>query len=255
MTTQRSDELHFESASASHQGRVRKYNEDSVYAGNEAGVWVVADGMGGHNNGNLASTMIVEAAARVQQAQSLESLAIAFRAEIDGVNSALAKMSNGDSGLLVGSTAVALLVHAEEFTCLWAGDSRCYLLRGGQLAQVSHDHTEVQDLVDTGAITPTEARTWPRRNVITRAVGADQDFHLDSARGRVDPGDCFILCSDGLTGHVEDGEIRDIASHSSARAACERLVALALERGGKDNVSVIVIKVSRREATVAVQRW
>ncbi len=244
----------FEIASRTDHGRVRKFNEDSIFTSATLGVWLVADGMGGHNDGNVASTMIADAMHAIGEKCSQGDLDESFRQQVQAVNARLLNISNGDAALLVGSTVVALLIKGQTFSCIWAGDSRCYLVRGGTIAQVSHDHTEVQELVDRGAITLSEAKTWPRRNVITRAVGADYDLQLDSVSGSVGHDDCFVLCSDGLTGHVSDQEILANVGWSKSQDACDRLINLALERGGRDNVSVIVIQVSRRDKTTIVQR-
>lgn len=244
----------FETASRTHQGHVRKFNEDSIFTNPNVGIWLVADGMGGHNDGNVASSMIAEAVSAFGEADKTPNLVHNFQLEIDSVNRRLLAISNGDNALLVGSTVVALIIADDTFSCLWAGDSRCYLIRAGSISQVSHDHTEVQELVDRGAISPQEAKTWPRRNVITRAVGADDGLQLETVSGIVRHGDCFILCSDGLTGHVSDAEILETVRWSRSDEACNRLVEMALDRGGKDNVSVIVVHASSRDKTTIVQR-
>ena len=246
--------FNFDVASRTDQGKVRKFNEDSIFASSELGIWLVADGMGGHNDGNVASTMIAEAVQSLHQEHDLKDIDESFRQQVQAVNTRLLGISNGDTALLVGSTVVALLIEGTTFSCIWAGDSRCYLVRDGLISQVSHDHTEVQDLLDQGAITLSEAASWPRRNVITRAVGADYDLQLESVSGFVEHNDCFVLCSDGLTGHVNDQEILASVSWSKSQDACDRLVGLALERGGKDNVSVVVVQVSRRDHTTIVKR-
>jgi serine/threonine protein phosphatase PrpC len=250
-----SDILLFDSAAVTHQGLVRKYNEDSIFSEPARGFWLVADGMGGHKDGNVASAMVVDAAKAATGRHGDVELASVFVNELDQVNLRLVGLANGDDHSLVGSTVAALIIQHGRYTCLWAGDSRCYLVRAGNIRQVSRDHTEVQELVDRGTITPAEALTWPRRNVITRAVGAQADFQADAASDTVESGDCFVLCSDGLTGHVSDAEILDAVSWTGARDACDKLVNLALARGGKDNVSVIVITATRRDAKTVVQSW
>ena len=244
----------FETASRTHQGHVRKFNEDSIFTNPNVGIWLVADGMGGHNDGNVASAMIAEAAGALGETEKTSNLVDDFKVKIDLVNRRLLAISNGDNALLVGSTVVALIIASDAFSCLWAGDSRCYLIRAGAISQVSHDHTEVQELVDRGTISPQEAKTWPRRNVITRAVGADDGLQLETVSGIVIHGDCFILCSDGLTGHVSDAEIHETALWSGPSDACDRLVKMALDRGGKDNVSVIVVHATSVDKTTIVQR-
>jgi protein phosphatase len=236
-----------------HRGNVRKQNEDSIFASPEMGLWLVADGMGGHSDGKMASSMIAEAAGRIAAVAPLEALATALLGQLAQVNAQLLAHAEAN-GNVVGSTIVALLIGGGEYRCLWAGDSRCYLVRGGHIRQISRDHTEVQELVDRQVITPAEAKSWPRRNVITRAIGAQPDAGIEQAAGSLRHGDCFLLCSDGLTAHVEDDEILAVVSRLPVEAACETLLALALQRGGKDNISVIVVKVDANEATVVVKR-
>jgi protein phosphatase len=135
------------------------------------------------------------------------------------------------------------LAHGQHFVCIWSGDSRAYLLRGGEYVQVSYDHTEVNELLHRGAITPEQAESWPRKNVITRAIGVHEQPMTDERLGALAAGDTFLLCSDGLTEHVEDPEMAQILLSNTAQSACEKLVALTLERGARDNVTVVVIRV------------
>jgi protein phosphatase len=246
-------QIAYESASVTHEGRVRKFNEDSVFSDEHHGVWIVADGMGGHKSGNIASAMVADAAQSLGPSSSAAELVSRLSHHLQSVNARLLTMSDGDSRSLVGTTVVALLFHGDSYACVWAGDSRCYLIRGNQISQLSHDHTEVQELVDSGAISREEARFWPRRNVITRAVGAERELDLDMVTGRIEPGDSFLLCSDGLTGHVDEREIQSAVRSSGAREACEKLLNLALERGGRDNISVVIINVMRRSDATVIQ--
>lgn len=241
--------LEFETAAVTHPGHVRQFNEDSVFTSDRDGVWVVADGMGGHRDGNVASAMITAVAETIQTPGTLSDLSEDFSRGIENVNEILLAKSNGQDHLLIGSTIAALLIRQHAYVCLWAGDSRCYLVRRGRIEQISRDHTEVQDLVDRGVLTRSEARTWPRRNVITRAVGAEARLALERTQGEVQAGDCFILCSDGLTGHVEDLEILSSVQWASAQQASDRLLSLALERGGKDNISIIIVNVTSHDTS------
>jgi serine/threonine protein phosphatase PrpC len=246
-----SHDYHFKTATATHPGHVRKVNEDSVYADAKRGIWLVADGMGGHRDGGVASTMIVEAVVRNSASADMMS---GLLASVDEVNQDLLRRSNGVHENIIGSTLNALIVEGRTYTCLWAGDSRCYLVRAGTLKQLSQDHTEVQELLDSGAITQQEAKTWPRRNVITRAVGVDRDLELDAVSGEIEYDDCFILCSDGLTGHVSDAEILARSRKATPEAACTELLNLALERGGKDNISIIVVQASKADTTIVLEQ-
>jgi serine/threonine protein phosphatase PrpC len=138
---------------------------------------------------------------------------------------------------------------------VWAGDSRIYLYRRGQLFQLSRDHTEVQELLDRGAISPEEARTWPRRNVITRAIGVWEDLSLEMAHGQIQPDDKFLICSDGLIAHVSDDEIRDMLEGNPPEETCRSLIALTLARGGSDNVTVVVIHFRMSPSVVKAHDW
>jgi serine/threonine protein phosphatase PrpC len=240
----------FDTATVTHPGHVRKVNEDAVYVNPRRGIWLVADGMGGHRDGGIASSMIVEAVKNISDSNSVLSDLLA---SVEGVNEKLLQRSNGLHEHIVGSTVNVLIVEGRRYTCLWAGDSRCYLARGGTVKQLSQDHTEVQELVNSGAITKQEALTWPRRNVITRAIGVDRDLELDAISGEIENGDCFILCSDGLTGHVSDDEILAMVRKYSPKIACDELLNLALQRGGKDNISIIIAQTSKADSTIILE--
>ena len=147
-----------------------------------------------------------------------------------------------DRNTTIGTTLAALLVHDVHYACVWAGDSRIYLVRSGAIALVSHDHTEVQDLVDQGIITEEERRTSPRRNVITRAIGVTNEPELEIKQGVLAPGHTFVICSDGLTNHVADEEILGMLLAQSVEDACHAMIGLAIERGGTDNVTAVVVR-------------
>jgi protein phosphatase len=232
----------FETGAASDRGRVRDINEDNWYADESCGVWLVADGMGGHTNGKLASFKIVESARSVGHAVSAPDLLSRFTDRMFRANDELLAFSASRDNMVLGSTMVSVLIFGSHFACVWAGDSRAYLVRGGDMHQVSRDHTEVQDLLDRGVINAEQANSWPRRNVITRAVGVFSDLELETIHGQVMDGDRFVLCSDGLTGHVNDEEIHEIVARHGSQEACNRLVDLTLERGAKDNVTVVVAR-------------
>ena len=234
--------FNFETGLATDPGKVRDVNEDNCLADAERGIWLVADGMGGHTNGKLASAKIVEAAATIGRAASAPDLLARFHDRMLGANRELQDIAGRSEDTVIGATVVSVLIFGNYCACVWSGDSRVYLLRDGVIAQVSRDHTEVQDLVERGLLTPQEAKTWPRRNVITRAIGVFDDPQLETVHGKVLPGDRFILCSDGLTGHVEDEEILDIAGTYAPQEACDRLVDLTLERGASDNVTVVITR-------------
>jgi protein phosphatase len=145
-------------------------------------------------------------------------------------------------GGTIGTTIAVLLAYDSRFACVWSGDSRIYLVRDRAIIPQSRDHTEVQELIAEGRLKPEEARTWPRRNVVTRAIGVHVDPELEMRDGVLQAGDAFVLCSDGLTAHVEDSEIlREVTTNTSQRA-CDALIALTLARGAADNVTVVVAR-------------
>ncbi|PSJ57015.1 PP2C family protein-serine/threonine phosphatase [Kumtagia ephedrae] len=233
--------IRFESFGLTHPGRVRDLNEDRFLIAPRSGLWLVADGMGGHDSGEVASSAIVDYLATLGVASSAPDLRARFEDRIVRANARIWQIAQARGGT-IGSTVAALLAFDRQFACIWLGDSRVYLVRDGVLTQLSHDHTEVQELLDRGVLTPAEARVWPRRNVITRAVGAEEEISTDMELGQTRPGDVFVLNTDGLTAHVTDDEIRDAVLAAPAEAACRMLVDRALERGGTDNVTVVVVK-------------
>ena len=230
-----------EDFSATHVGEVRSENEDSFVAVPQSQVWVVADGMGGHVNGKLASSTIVAAVANGTFGASLEQVCDELAETIHAANAEIYAKSI-EAGSQMGSTFVALVIRDGEFAVLWSGDSRAYVFRGGQLIQLTADHTQVQAMIDRGLLTPEEALTHPMRHVLARAVGVEEELDIDAVRDFVEPRDLFLLCSDGLYGLVSDDEIAGILAESGA-AACEELIGLCLERGAPDNVTVTLVSV------------
>ena len=234
--------LPFESYGVSHKGCVRQVNEDSYLIEPRSGVWVVADGMGGHDAGEIASASIVEHLSTVGIATSAPDLRARFVDRLRMAHSDIRGMADS-RGATIGSTVAALLAIDGKFACLWLGDSRVYLVRDGTISQVSHDHTEVQELLDQGAITEAEAESWPRRNVITRAIGVSDEINVDFRQGDLLPGDVFVLGTDGLTAHVSDAEIESAVVSATPQAACEELLAKVLARGGTDNVTIVLVRI------------
>jgi serine/threonine protein phosphatase PrpC len=236
-------EVVFEAEDRSHVGCVRKLNEDRVLSHVEMGLWAVADGMGGHQAGDLASTMLVDALAEIDTLGSGYAFLDNVQDTVQRVNRTLVAHARLSApGTVIGSTLVALLAYEGHFACLWAGDSRAYLLRSGRFEQITRDHSMVQELIDSGALNRMEARSYGRSNVITRAVGVDDRLALDIHTGPIEEGDLFLLCSDGLTTMVEDGEIAAILLHEPLAAAADRLISLTLDRGAKDNVSIVLVR-------------
>ena len=232
----------FETGELSDVGCRRSINEDSLLARPDCGLWVVSDGMGGHTAGDFASQAIVGELETIGHAASPEDLEARFMERIVRANETIvAHAAELDRGT-IGATLVALLVNGDDFACAWSGDSRAYLLRDGHFNQQTRDHTEVRDLLDAGAITPEEAANWPRKNVITRAIGVADLPSVDIVTGKLKLDDTFVLCSDGLTEHLADEEIAQFASTLPPREACAAMVQETLDRGARDNVTVIAIR-------------
>ncbi len=231
----------YRTALVSHVGLARELNEDSLLARPEIGLWAVADGMGGHGGGDVASHAVVEALKSLAPQASAADLLGEFERCIVRVNAQLRALARSRGASVMGTTLVALLVHGAHFACVWCGDSRVYLSRGGELSQISRDHSEVQELVDRGVLDEDEARSWPRRNVVTRALGVTDQAELEMVDGPAYAGDRFLLCSDGLTTHLADSEIAALLVTGDPQQACDDLLELTLRRGASDNVSLIVV--------------
>jgi protein phosphatase len=236
--------VRFETGAATHVGKVRQRNEDSYLVRPETGIWAVADGMGGHDSGDLASQTVIEALESIQPPGSAEDLLSLCEERIFDANARLKEIGRQRGGVLLGTTVTVLLAFDGYFACVWSGDSRIYMVRGGKITQLSRDHTEVEDLLLNGVITAEEARTWPGSNVITRAIGVEDLPELEMTSGSLSAGDVFVMCSDGLIRHVEDDEILQCVSTNVSQQACDRLIVLTLERGALDNVTVVVVRYS-----------
>lgn len=225
-------------------GRVRRHNEDSYAVREDLGLWVVADGMGGAAAGEVASAIAVDVIAR--QVAGGATLASAIAAANRSILEA-AKAGRGRAGM--GSTVVAAQVKGRDYTVAWVGDARAYLWGGG-LRRLSHDHSRIQELLDAGMISPEEARRHPQRSVITRVLGGPDGSAAEAEQvsGTLEPGQGLLLCSDGLTSEVHDEDIArvlngSLTANGAGQAAAEKLVSLALEHGGADNVTVVLIGV------------
>lgn len=247
--------LPFESYGVSHRGCVRELNEDNYIVEPRIGLWAVADGMGGHEAGEVASASIIRHLATIGFASSAPDLRARFEDRLGKAHAEIRKLSRM-RGVTIGSTVAALLVSDGNFACIWSGDSRAYLVRNNIIAQVSRDHTEVQELLDRGMISAAEARTWPRRNVITRAIGVSDEITVDFQQGETLPGDVFILATDGLTAHVSDTEI-EAAAAMSPQGGCEDLLSKVLARGGTDNVTIVLVRIadSRNDGPARMKAW
>ncbi|WP_294202381.1 protein phosphatase 2C domain-containing protein [uncultured Sphingomonas sp.] len=238
--------LRLVSTATTHPGLVRRVNEDRHCERPQDGLWVVADGMGGHAHGDWAAHAVVQALEGVELPADFDA---AVQTVADGVHSAnrriWAEAQRREQQM--GSTVVALLIRGDRFAALWVGDSRAYLLRDAMLVPLTRDHSQVQEMVDRGLIAPEDAAHHPRGHVLARAIGVGARIAVDVVADSVEPGDRFLLCSDGLSGPVVDEELRQSLSRSSPSEAVEALLAQALARGAPDNVTAIVV--AAQEAT------
>jgi len=235
----------FRVSAVTHPGFVRDHNEDAYVSRPELGLWAVADGAGGHEGGEVASGLIAEALNSIPPDIAADEVLSHVRLRIAETHSALKEQAaRRGAGVLMASTVVILIIRDGFFACLWAGDSRGYLLREDELGRITHDHSLVQELVDAGHITEREAEGHPRANVITRAVGADPEvIELDKTTGPIGAGDCFMLCSDGLSKELTDHEMGEILRAGMGESAADALVDAALARRARDNVTAVVVEV------------
>jgi serine/threonine protein phosphatase Stp1 len=233
----------FRSSAATHMGAVRAHNEDSYVNRPDLGLWAVADGAGGHQAGDVASRIVTDMLNTVPTGIRAAELLAEVRLRLAQAHNTLGVEAarRGPHAMLV-STIVVLLARSDHYACLWAGDSRAYLLRGGRFRQLTRDHSLVQEMFDAGAISATEAQHHPAANIITRAVGAET-LELDKVTDRLSPGDRFLLCSDGLFKTLPEQELtRTLAANDMS---AERLLHGALERHADDNITAVTIEVVR----------
>jgi len=231
----------FLSMGRTHTGCVRTLNEDAFIDRSEIGLWAVADGMGGHDCGEVASARVVEALGAVKSLGSAYAFRHGVCSALRDANAALLAHAAERMSGPIGATVAALLMYQGHYACVWAGDSRVYLCRNKEVRRLTRDHSVVQALVDSGALRQDNARAHRQANVITRAVGAHSELELDSVHGRVQAGDRFLLCSDGLTAVMGDAEIGELMMRSPLQSAVDALISRALSRGAPDNVTAIVV--------------
>jgi protein phosphatase len=234
-----------DSAAVSHVGKVRSNNQDSAYIGNH--LFVVADGMGGHAGGDVASAIALQRILKADtEYSSIEDAQSALQSAIAAANGELAETVFEHPELTgMGTTVDAISVVGDQVVIAHIGDSRIYLYRDGELSQITTDHTFVQRLVDSGRITPDEARVHPRRSVLMRVLGdVDSAPEVDTFAMTTKPGDRWLLCSDGLSDFVDDADIEKIlAERVSAKATGDRLVKITLDHGAPDNVTAVILDI------------
>ena len=224
-----------------HVGLRRDLNEDTYYGDSELGLWLVADGMGGHESGEVASALARDAI--VREVRSGASLSAAIRAADTEITRASRRRNDA---LPMGTTIVAAHIVGTRFEVAWVGDSRVYVWRDNALAQLSQDHSYVQELIAGGTITQEQARSHPHRNVVTQALGVTdaRGLNVETMTGELRTGMQLLLCSDGLTEDVDDARIAEVLAMSdcSAQECVDTLVAAALDGGGTDNITVVLVR-------------
>jgi serine/threonine protein phosphatase Stp1 len=236
--------MRFRCWATTHPGTRRGHNEDRYVSRPDLGLWAVADGAGGHEDGALASGMIAEALDSIGPELSAGEILGTVRSRIAAVHlGLLEEAARRGPDVMIAATAVVLILRGEHFACLWAGDSRAYRLRRGVLNRITRDHSLVQELVDAGEIAAEQAEGHPRANVVTRAVGAGAEpVALEKTTDLLATGDRFLLCSDGLTKSVPEEQIAALLGLADAEIT-DGLIAAALAREASDNVTAVGIEV------------
>ncbi len=240
------------SSAHTHPGVERQLNEDSWLGRSDIALWAVADGMGGHARGEMASAMVVESLRRLEPPTAMSTFVDAVEDRILDVHVQLRKYAAEHDLKTIGTTVAALLVFDRLGVCLWAGDSRLYRFRQNRLEQLTRDHALVEDLVNAGLVKRAEAEHHPHAHLVTRAVGATERLCLDIDAFKVRNGDVFLLCSDGLNKEVPESLITKALQQYGAEKASEVLVEIALSRGARDNVTAVTVQAVATEKLPAV---
>ncbi len=227
----------FNTAVRTHVGKIRERNEDSHLARPEMGLWVVADGMGGHSHGDRASQLVTSSLAALATPDTAKDLFKTVRDAIERAHEELQRTTEG----ICGCTVVALLAFGESFACVWAGDSRIYRSRQGRLELLTRDHNLAEDMIARGTDKET-AHSSPLAHRLTRAVGIPGPLELEVDQGGIEAGDVFLLCSDGLTGELDDRFIERQIATADLEQTADAMVEATLDRGARDNVTLILVQ-------------
>lgn len=230
-------------SATTHVGRVRRVNEDAILATPETRVWAVADGMGGHAAGDVASRIVIDQLAMLPEGLSPGELMQSVREALHRAHAQIRAEARARHVDTMGTTVVTLVLADGHFVAFWAGDSRLYRFRDGEVELLTTDHSAVADLVTAGEITWDEAERHPLSNMVTRAVGVGDVLELDKIRGEVRRGDRFLLCSDGLSKYAGFDALRRLVPRAPIETVTDTLLNRALEGGASDNVSIIVVDV------------
>jgi serine/threonine protein phosphatase PrpC len=238
-------EFLYRSVSRTACGRVRTVNQDAVFTSDAAGLWGVSDGMGGHASGEIASAHVVECLEKTANPSNRsDPKQQRVKYLLDEANRHLLERSAAD-GLKfgMGATVAVLGMDGSRYFCLWVGDSRIYRLRSDRLTQLTRDHRYVQGLVDSGALDREAARAHHQRNILTRAVGLENDLVIDEREGTITADDVFLIATDGITDLCHDDEIETILRFPDLTCAADQFITLCNERGSPDNLSVVLVRI------------
>lgn len=224
-----------------HIGLVRSVNEDRVLVNAEQGIFAVSDGMGGHMRGDIAAQKVVSALADVRASSDHQQTAEAVSQAIRKANAEICReaLAQGIDATM-GATVSVLVVSGDRYSCLWAGDSRIYLLRDKTLSRLTSDHSVTQDLINRNLIEESQRKSHPQASVITRAIGISSALDIALTSGQALPDDRFLICSDGICGTLDDAEICQILVEGDERVA-DDLVEAVIDLGAKDNLSFILV--------------
>ena len=234
--------LRWESVALTDTGKTRKVNEDSFMSNDAQGHWAVADGMGGHAAGDVASQTITSALQMLQQLDDFSTFVDEIENALETVNEKLVELGTQKQSM-IGSTVVGLTIHRHIGVVYWVGDSRLYRLRDAKLTQVTQDHTVVQEMLLQGLLTEEQVKTHPDKNVITRAIGSDNEIRVEMKLIDIVKNDTFLLCSDGVEKELTESEIEQhLIQHNSLSTAAEAIMSDVLFRGARDNTTLIAIR-------------
>jgi len=240
--------VQWHSAEITHPGNVRDYNEDACLVLKQPLLWVVADGMGGHEAGDVASNLIMQELKQLKPTAKLNDFIDNVDDKLNAVNHNLRRMAQEKyNNRTVGSTVVTMLACDKFIAYLWAGDSRLYRIRDNQLSRMTTDHSEVQNLIEQNLLLPEEAESHPSANVITRAIGAVDNLYLSVGLEKVMNNDIYLLCSDGLYRDITEEELLKYSLQKSPTQISNDLMSLALSREAKDNITLVVTQCLIRE--------
>lgn len=236
--------VQLQASAFTHRGSVREHNEDAYLDLSEQGLWLVADGMGGYEAGDVASQLICDTVTGEQQRHGGILHRSSLEQALQLANQRICQYGRETlSGQTLGATVVALLIEDGQFHLFWAGDSRCYRIRDGQLEQLSADHSQVAELVEQGLISVDEAERHPLAHVITRALGVDETVALDYLCGEVRAGDRFMLCSDGVSKELTSRELQGFMAGGPIDEVCQAMMHSLLIKKCNDNITCIIVKV------------